>query len=30
VYELPDYDVALAGLSAPHELATLRLAKNLN
>jgi ATPase subunit of ABC transporter with duplicated ATPase domains len=30
VYELPDYHVALAGLSAPHELATLRLAKNLN
>ena len=30
VYELPDYDVAIAGLSAPETLATLRLAKNLN
>ncbi len=30
VYELPDYDVAIAGLSAPQELASLRLAKNLN
>ena len=29
VYELPDYDIALAGLSAPTELATLRLAKPL-
>ena len=29
VYELPDYDIALAGLSAPAELATLRLAKPL-
>lgn len=30
VYELPDYEVALAGLCAPHELASLRLAKMLN
>lgn len=30
VYELPDYEVALAGLCAPHELASLRLAKILN
>lgn len=30
VYELPDYEVALPGLSAPHELASLRLAKILN
>lgn len=29
VYELPDYDIALSGLSAPAELATLRLAKPL-
>jgi ATPase subunit of ABC transporter with duplicated ATPase domains len=29
VYELPDYEVALAGLSAPDTLATLRLAKSL-
>ena len=29
VYELPDYDIALAGLSSPAELATLRLAKPL-
>jgi ATPase subunit of ABC transporter with duplicated ATPase domains len=29
VYELPDFDIALAGLSAPSELATLRLAKPL-
>jgi ATPase subunit of ABC transporter with duplicated ATPase domains len=29
VYELPDYDIALDGLSAPAELATLRLAKPL-
>ncbi|MEI6199660.1 MAG: ABC-F family ATP-binding cassette domain-containing protein [Actinomycetota bacterium] len=29
VYELPDFDIALAGLSAPAELATLRLAKPL-
>jgi ATPase subunit of ABC transporter with duplicated ATPase domains len=29
VYELPDYEVALAGLSAPESLATLRLAKSL-
>jgi ATPase subunit of ABC transporter with duplicated ATPase domains len=29
VYELPDFDIALAGLSAPDELATLRLAKPL-
>jgi ATPase subunit of ABC transporter with duplicated ATPase domains len=29
VYELPDYEVALAGLSAPDKLASLRLAKNL-
>jgi len=29
VYELPDYDIALAGLSAPAELANLRLAKPL-
>ena len=27
--QLPDYDIALAGLSAPAELATLRLAKPL-
>jgi ATPase subunit of ABC transporter with duplicated ATPase domains len=30
VYELPDYDIAIAGLSAPETLATLRLAKSLN
>ncbi len=30
VYELPDYDVAIAGLSAPETLATPRLAENLN
>ena len=29
VYELPDYDVAMAGLSAPTTLRTLRLAKSL-
>jgi ATPase subunit of ABC transporter with duplicated ATPase domains len=29
VYELPDYDVAMAGLSDPHSLRTLRLAKSL-
>jgi ATPase subunit of ABC transporter with duplicated ATPase domains len=29
VYELPDFDIALAGLSAPDDLATLRLAKPL-
>jgi ATPase subunit of ABC transporter with duplicated ATPase domains len=29
VYELPDYDVAMAGLAAPDTLAKLRLAKNL-
>ncbi len=29
VYELPDYDVALAGLSAPDKLSKLRLAKAL-
>ena len=29
VYELPDYDVAMAALSAPDTLATLRLAKSL-
>ncbi len=29
VYELPDYDVAMAGLAQPDTLATLRLAKNL-
>jgi ATPase subunit of ABC transporter with duplicated ATPase domains len=29
VYELPDFDIALTGLSAPDELATLRLAKPL-
>lgn len=29
VYELPDYDIALAGLSEPAGLATLRLAKPL-
>ena len=29
VYELPDYDVAMAGLAQPERLATLRLAKNL-
>ena len=29
VYALPDYEVAMAGLSAPDKLATLRLAKNL-
>ncbi len=30
VYELPDYEVALAALSAPASLATLRLAKRLS
>ena len=29
VYSLPDYDVAMAALSAPDSLATLRLAKRL-
>jgi ATPase subunit of ABC transporter with duplicated ATPase domains len=29
VYELPDYNVAMAGLSDPHSLRTLRLAKSL-
>jgi ATPase subunit of ABC transporter with duplicated ATPase domains len=29
VYSLPDYDVAMAGLSAPDSLAKLRLAKRL-
>ncbi|MEO6123823.1 MAG: ABC-F family ATP-binding cassette domain-containing protein [Ilumatobacteraceae bacterium] len=29
VYELPDYDVAMAGLANPSQLASLRLAKNL-
>jgi len=29
VYELPDYDVAMAGLAQPDKLSTLRLAKNL-
>ncbi len=29
VYELPDYDIALSRLSAPAELATVRLAKPL-
>ncbi len=29
VYELPDYEVAMAGLAAPSSLARLRLAKNL-
>jgi ATPase subunit of ABC transporter with duplicated ATPase domains len=29
VYELPDYDIALAGLAEPHKLSTLRLAKPL-
>ena len=29
VYELPDYEVAMAGLSAPATLRTLRLAKSL-
>ena len=29
VYELPDFDIALAGLQAPNQLATLRLAKPL-
>ena len=30
VYELPDYDVAMAGLAQPDRLKTLRLAKILN
>ena len=30
VYELPDYDVAIAGLCAPEELSSLRLAKSLS
>jgi ATPase subunit of ABC transporter with duplicated ATPase domains len=30
VYELPDYDVAMAGLSEPKRLSTLRLAKLLS
>jgi ATPase subunit of ABC transporter with duplicated ATPase domains len=30
VYEIPDYDLALQGLAAPGELASLRLAKPLN
>jgi ATPase subunit of ABC transporter with duplicated ATPase domains len=29
VYEIPDYELALEGLSSPHTLATLRLAKPL-
>ena len=29
VYELPDFDIALAGLQAPDQLASLRLAKPL-
>ena len=29
VYELPDYEIAMAGLANPSQLATLRLAKNL-
>jgi len=29
VYELPDFDIALAGLQAPDQLSTLRLAKPL-
>ena len=29
VFELPDFDIALAGLQAPDQLATLRLAKPL-
>ena len=29
VYELPDYDIALAGLAEPDKLSTLRLAKPL-
>lgn len=29
VYEIPDFDLALSGLSAPDQLATLRLAKPL-
>ena len=29
VYELPDFEIALAGLQAPDQLATLRLAKPL-
>jgi len=30
VWEIPDYELALEGLSAPHALASLRLAKPLN
>ena len=30
VYEIPDFDLALAGLSEPDKLSTLRLAKPLN
>lgn len=30
VYEIPDFELALAGLSAPHQLASLRLAKPLH
>ena len=29
VYDLPDFEIALAGLSAPNTLSTLRLAKSL-
>jgi hypothetical protein len=29
VYEIPDYELALEGLSAPDKLSTLRLAKPL-
>jgi hypothetical protein len=29
VYELPDFEIALSGLSAPSTLSTLRLAKPL-
>jgi len=29
VYELPDYEIAMAGLANPSQLASLRLAKNL-
>jgi hypothetical protein len=29
VYEIPDFELALAGLSAPDQLPSLRLAKPL-
>jgi hypothetical protein len=29
VYEIPDFELALAGLSEPDKLSTLRLAKPL-